>query len=543
MNAGAPARRRLTRRTRTPGALCAGLFLLPSLLDVPFHAAVSAGEPPLGGAVSDTIRGVVRWTRDATPHAVGGTLVIAPGARLDIEPGVLVAMGEEASILVHGGLAAEGTEDDPVRFGPSTPGVRWNAISGDAPTGPLRFEHCVIEGGRGVDWGWVDRGMIGIRNGSLTIAGCELRDGEECALLAVGSSLDLRDNVVRDFGDVGFSIRPGCAGAVQGNVMTRFGDDALNIDGSRIDVIGNRLSEARDDAVDFDRSTGILRGNVISGARDAALTAAGDDDTVLVENGLFFQNGIAFKVKDGARATIVNSTIADNDWSLQVLETVAGAGGGWVDLRSSIVWGNANDIDVDGASAFTAAYSDVQGEGVWPGEGNIHADPMFVDPERNDFDIRPLSPCVDAALSTSAPAADIHGALRYDSPFHPNRGGGDKAYYDIGSDEYSPLLPGHPEPPPDSAPLRLGPPFPNPFSDRASFQLDLSEPTHVQARILTVDGRSVQDLGRGTFQKGPVLWSWDGRDRSGAPVASGAYVFVIETAAGRAVSRRVVYLR
>ena len=48
-------------------------------------------------------------------------------------------------------------------------------------------------------------------------------------------------------------------------------------------------------------------------------------------------------------------------------------------------------------------YSDVQSG--WPGQGNIDADPLFVDPANGDLRLVPGSPCIDAGDNTAVPEA------------------------------------------------------------------------------------------------------------------------------------------
>jgi len=76
-----------------------------------------------------------------------------------------------------------------------------------------------------------------------------------------------------------------------------------------------------------------------------------------------------------------------------------------------ILWGDTPDeIYDEGAYRVTAAsYTDV--EGGWPGEGNIDADPVFVDPNNADFRLSADSPCIDAGDNTAVPSdtADLDG--------------------------------------------------------------------------------------------------------------------------------------
>jgi parallel beta-helix repeat protein len=87
-------------------------------------------------------------------------------------------------------------------------------------------------------------------------------------------------------------------------------------------------------------------------------------------------------------------------------------------LTSCILWADTpGEIYADSGSP-VVAYCDVQGG--WTGEGNINADPLFVDPvgpdgvpatQDDDFRLSPGSPCIDAGDSTAVPldVADLDG--------------------------------------------------------------------------------------------------------------------------------------
>jgi hypothetical protein len=68
-------------------------------------------------------------------------------------------------------------------------------------------------------------------------------------------------------------------------------------------------------------------------------------------------------------------------------------GSGSVTVRNSILWDNSPE-DANSAGKVAITYSDVQGG--FAGEGNIDADPMFVDLINGDYHLQSGSPCVDA---------------------------------------------------------------------------------------------------------------------------------------------------
>lgn len=85
---------------------------------------------------------------------------------------------------------------------------------------------------------------------------------------------------------------------------------------------------------------------------------------------------------------------------------------------------------------------------------------------------------------------------------------------------------------PDGAPplvFRLYDGAPNPFNPSTRIAFDLPRGALVRLRVYDLRGGLVRTLVEATMPAGHHAVTWDGSDQSGAPVASGGYVFVIDT--------------
>ena len=80
-------------------------------------------------------------------------------------------------------------------------------------------------------------------------------------------------------------------------------------------------------------------------------------------------------------------------------------------IANSIVYDNQpNGIEWNNGDV-TVRYSDVQSWGT--SNGNLSADPLFVDAAFGDFRLSEVSPCIDAASGLNATEADLQGKPRY----------------------------------------------------------------------------------------------------------------------------------
>jgi hypothetical protein len=136
--------------------------------------------------------------------------------------------------------------------------------------------------------------------------------------------------------------------------------------------------------------------------------------------------------------TVVNSTVVDNTYT-SGFPPEEGVGV-YIDsgmVENTIIWDNSHD-SLSGPPGATVEYNLI--EGGWDGEGNIDADPLFVDPDNGDFRLGTGSPAIDAGDNTAVPEeieTDLDGNPRFvDDPETEDTGIGDPPIVDMGAYEY-----------------------------------------------------------------------------------------------------------
>lgn len=191
--------------------------------------------------------------------------------------------------------------------------------------------------------------------------------------------------------------------------------------------------------------TGGLSGGLaaVGGVYALSGTACDVINSLVIGNTAFNDSSTVGGIDSRAPLTLVNSTIVDNSavGSDVAIGGVAGScrplcsGGGIV---NSIVWNNS------AVAVYTAEvdWSPVEYSLVpaASGNGNIYADPLFVDPLNGNYRLQPGSPCIDAGDNTAVPPSlthDLRGAPRFiDDPFTPDTGVGPALVVDMGAFEF-----------------------------------------------------------------------------------------------------------
>jgi len=95
-----------------------------------------------------------------------------------------------------------------------------------------------------------------------------------------------------------------------------------------------------------------------------------------------------------SNSSIINCTVTGND-GIGISCRSSGA----TTITNCILWDNLPEQITDDSGTILVNYSDVQGG--WTGEGNIDADPCFVDADSSDYHLLSDSPCIDAGNPAS----------------------------------------------------------------------------------------------------------------------------------------------
>jgi parallel beta-helix repeat protein len=149
-----------------------------------------------------------------------------------------------------------------------------------------------------------------------------------------------------------------------------------------------------------------------------------------VGNSAFSMGGGIVNYSAGTPA-LTNCTFSDNS---------ANTGGGIYDrstlltATNCILWGDTPDEIYVAQADPVVTYSDVQGADVYPGTGNINADPAFEDAAMRDLDLLEGSPCIDTGTNgaPNLPATDFEGDPRiWDGDFDGT------PTADMGADEFA----------------------------------------------------------------------------------------------------------
>jgi len=425
------------------------LFLLLAL------ATSGLLEPARATDVSGTIT-TTTWTKANSPYRVTGDITVPAGHKLTIFPGVDVLFDSNAQFVVEGALAAEGAVTDSVRFlpgkaacwggiritGGSNCSIAYTRISGGKTTGAwpggcggalyvgsnttqptVTVSHSVFSGNQS-DAG----GVVFLYNGALPMTDCTVANNTGHGVETITVLTMVRCTVARNskagayMGGAGFwnkSINmTNCVISenTTAGVSTYDGSIVMQdcaVWGNSGWGVQNGGNLSMTNCVVTRNTGGFSQGTMVANASLLNCTISGNGRSIyndgagvtlakcLVSGGSIENYGASQRT---ASLTLSNCTVynAGTVKSSCYKAPTGSLGSGYAKLKlqNTIVWGTSINV-VNGE--VTVTYSDIQQDaGVFPGTGNINADPLFVDPANRNFRLSALSPCVDTGDPASA---------------------------------------------------------------------------------------------------------------------------------------------
>ncbi len=361
------------------------------------------------------------------PHRVSGDWIVPVGVTLTVEPGTELYFAPNASLIVYGRLLAEGTPTQTILFTRRDAGSYWGAIALLYSSADNRITHAIIEYTSKLE-GDVPRSHGVTAYGStLTVADSVLRytGGKDGAgvVTGMGATLYLLRNEIHDIG--GDAVHPtGGVAVIQGNHIYNARWGAYYYEGIEISqmsetpalVLDNHIHDVSDDCLDVNDAWVVIERNRLHHCADKGISIGSAGSlpgtrplSATVVNNLVYASAIGVAVKDSAVARLAHNTLAGNGVGLTLYQDHAGYGGGDATVLNSIVWDNAQAIDLDGLSTLSVTYSDIQGG--WMGTGNLDVDPLFQDTLSGDYHLAYGSPAVDAGLEAGV-RTDLEGRRR-----------------------------------------------------------------------------------------------------------------------------------
>jgi hypothetical protein len=353
----------------------------------------------------------------ASPWIAGTDIIIFPGRKLSVEPGVEILMPDSCCIIVLGELEVMGTEMQPCTIRPYTEikASRWGAICIQDATGPVVLNHLNIEGAsHGRNKQLFKAGITSLQSdvtlNHVSLLGADFPFYSEYGNITILNSTFTSDKTC-DMINVKYA-----GSAIVENCIIK-GNEYPDTDGIDYDQIGDGIirnniisgfAGLNSDGIDIgEGATGILiEGNRILNCTDKGISVGQASTTVIRRNFITGCNlGVA--VKDSlSYAYIDQNTFYGNNIAVACFEKNWDVGGGTADVTNSILSKcRTSPLMVDSLSALQVRYS-LSDTDPLPGIGNIVDDPVFRKPLVMNFELKGSSPCIDAGDPASPPDPD-----------------------------------------------------------------------------------------------------------------------------------------
>jgi len=359
----------------------------------------SPPEEPFAGELSDPL--TVWKPADGVVHIVGD-VTVPSGHVLRIYPDTVILLDPKKSIIVSGAIESLGTVEHPVLFAAANPNQPWGEISHRSGSAKSTYRGTFfIGGGDSPGAGHTGRGpVIRVDDAEIVFDYCNFMDNygkglysthgkltfTSCLFSRCAMGMEVVDTDI--LVDRCFFLEMPMGGDIADN-------DPLYLHGQgNMSVTNSIFALGGDDGIDTLGSFPLIENCIVHGFLDKGISVY--YGTTRINNCLILSNDYGISAKgDGTNVYVDNTTLFGNRRSLQSRNKY-GVPDAVIKyfVTNSILWQTEEAVRTDyGLEDISISYSDVQGSEVFPGEGNINADPLFIDFDANNFRLRDDSPC------------------------------------------------------------------------------------------------------------------------------------------------------
>ena len=305
-----------------------------------------------------------------SPYMINENIVIDSGATLYCEPGVEIMFGEDIEMLVKGSVSFIGNSNEPI----------------------------IIRGQQGLFWKFIKS-----ENGNIHLSNVELHSGEKAISFTGGNLLIENSTFFESNKDQNDFISGSLANVIfrnnvffgQPNNDKRDCIDCKNIPSG--EFTRNVFYDVSDDCIDIgNNSTNItIENNEMYNCKSMGVSIGENTEAIISRNVIVDCNG-GIQVHTDATATIINNTLYGNETGIRCFHNDNNPNSGGSAIVSNTIFSECTyNYLVQPNSSISINYC-LSDNTLHSGTGNLIDDPMFVDPNAENFNLQEGSPCIDA---------------------------------------------------------------------------------------------------------------------------------------------------
>tara|TARA_Y100000385_G_scaffold276346_1_gene321949 strand:- start:851 stop:2272 length:1422 start_codon:yes stop_codon:yes gene_type:complete len=333
-----------------------------------------------------------------SPYFIDSNIVFNSEETVVFEEGTIFILSPEINITIKGSAIFNGTSSNPIQFLPLISETGWGSIIlGDSDSDNIihyNLKYLNIIDGRietnnasvqvsnlnftnsqNLNWNDV---LLYIKEGNASITNCQFNGtnkGEGVQFLR-SSNIDINNCFFYSIPDA-IELISVFAGEISHNTIINSEDDGIDLNNSKNIIISHNYIHNIED-----------RGMEIGSENN------GSSLNILIHNNVISDcnEGVIFKEESSGK--LINNTFYNNYTAL-VSQDLAGNKGSSVEVFNTIFSNSINeDIRSDQYSNLYVNYS-LSDNNLLAGDSNLFEEPEFVDEYNENFELAPISPCID----------------------------------------------------------------------------------------------------------------------------------------------------